>query len=74
MSQDLLCEDCPPVGYPTNKTRCDPCPRHDPILSVINQEREKVASWMMINGYVTGHGDTIEDLLAELETQIQPRR
>lgn len=23
-----LCEDCPPVGYPTDKTRCDECPRH----------------------------------------------
>lgn len=23
------CSDCPPVGYPTDKTRCDPCPRHD---------------------------------------------
>jgi hypothetical protein len=23
----LLCEDCPPIGYPTDKTRCDPCPR-----------------------------------------------
>jgi hypothetical protein len=22
-----LCEDCPPVGYPTDKTRCTPCPR-----------------------------------------------
>jgi len=22
-----LCEDCPPVGYPTDKTRCDECPR-----------------------------------------------
>lgn len=22
-----LCEDCPPVGYPTDKTRCLPCPR-----------------------------------------------
>jgi hypothetical protein len=22
-----LCEDCPPVGYPTDKTRCGPCPR-----------------------------------------------
>jgi Lar family restriction alleviation protein len=22
-----LCDDCPPVGYPTDKTRCDPCPR-----------------------------------------------
>ena len=24
---DDLCEDCPPVGYPTDKTRCGPCPR-----------------------------------------------
>lgn len=22
-----LCEDCPPAGYPTDKTRCTPCPR-----------------------------------------------
>jgi hypothetical protein len=22
-----LCEDCPPVGYPTDETRCIPCPR-----------------------------------------------
>ena len=21
------CDDCPPVGYPTDKTRCLPCPR-----------------------------------------------
>ena len=23
----VLCEDCPPVGYPTDETRCNPCPR-----------------------------------------------
>jgi len=33
-------------------------------------EREKVAQWMMQRGYATGHGDTTEDLLAELEWQI----
>jgi hypothetical protein len=22
-----LCSDCPPVGYPTDKTRCTECPR-----------------------------------------------
>jgi hypothetical protein len=22
-----LCSDCPPFGYPTDKTRCDECPR-----------------------------------------------
>ena len=33
-------------------------------------EREKVAQWMMQKGYATGHGDTTEDLLAELDWQI----
>lgn len=27
-----LCEDCPPVGYPTDKTRCLPCPRRSALL------------------------------------------
>lgn len=27
MQEPQLCEDCPPVGYPTDKTRCLPCPR-----------------------------------------------
>ena len=34
-------------------------------------EREKVAAWMMARGYATGHGDTIEDLLVELEWQVR---
>ena len=38
---------------------------------VAAQEREKVAAWMMQRGYATGHGDTIEDLLHELEWQIR---
>ncbi len=33
-------------------------------------EREKVAHWMRSMGYATGHGDTTEDLLGELRTQI----
>ena len=36
-------------------------------------EREKVAAWMMAQGYSTGHGDTVEDLLKELEWQIEDR-
>ena len=34
-------------------------------------ERERVAAWMMERGYATGHGDTIEDLLNELDWQIR---
>ena len=37
------------------------------------EEREKVAAWMMRQGYATGHGDTVEDLLKELEWQIRER-
>ena len=33
-------------------------------------ERQKVALWMIQRSYATGHGDTTEDLLAELEWQI----
>ena len=36
-------------------------------------EREKVAQWMMDTGYATGHGDSIEDLLKEIEWQVAER-
>ena len=34
-------------------------------------EREKLAAWMMAQGYATGHGDTVEDLLQELDWQVR---
>ena len=34
-------------------------------------EREKVAAWMIDRSYATGHGDTVEDLLKELEWQVR---
>ena len=40
---------------------------------VANAERDKVAAWMIDRGYATGHGDTTEDLLTELEWQIKER-
>ncbi len=36
-------------------------------------EREKLAAWMMRQGYATGHGDTTEDLLKQLDWQIDER-
>ena len=36
-------------------------------------EREKLAAWMIERGHATGHGDTVEDLLKELEWQIDER-
>jgi hypothetical protein len=38
------------------------------------EAREKVAQWMIANSLATGHGDTIEDLLAETVGQIQELR
>jgi len=40
---------------------------------VADAKREKLAAWMMRQGYATGHGDTVEDLLKELEWQIEER-
>jgi hypothetical protein len=40
---------------------------------VAAKEREKVADWMMQRALATGHGDTIEDMLVELEWQIREK-
>lgn len=32
-----LCSDCPPDGYPTDETRCLPCPRRPLQLAAVNQ-------------------------------------
>lgn len=37
-------------------------------------DREKLASWMLANGFATGHGDTMDDLLRELTWQIEELR
>jgi hypothetical protein len=34
-------------------------------------ERNKLAAWMIAQGYATGHGDTIEGLLEELRWQVR---
>ncbi|MRX31871.1 hypothetical protein [Aminobacter sp. MDW-2] len=42
---DELCSDCPPIGYPTNKTRCVPCLRRSPAPA------GQAAAWQQyING------------------------
>lgn len=45
----------------------------DFVFMVKKAERERVAKWMMEQGYATGHGDTIEELLKELELQVAER-
>ena len=36
-------------------------------------EKETVALWMMANGFSTGHGDSVADMLNELACQIDVR-
>ena len=40
---------------------------------VAEKEREVVANWIMDRGFATGHGDSIVDLLDQLEWQIAER-
>ena len=35
---------------------------------------EELAHWMLANGFATGHGDTMADLLKELRWQIDELR
>ena len=41
------------------------------VTRAVLAERNKVAQWMIQRSYATGHGDTVEDLLKELEWQVQ---
>jgi hypothetical protein len=43
------------------------------VQKAVEEEREKIAQWMSERGYATGHGDTVEDLLKELEWQAAER-
>ena len=69
MNQDdiirMAREACP---YTTDKTRGA---FYEGFLKGAVAEREKVAAWMLQRSYATGHGDTIEDLLVELEWQVK---
>ena len=45
----------------------------DDLGRMLAAERNKLAAWMIERGYATGHGDSIEKLLEELEWQIEER-
>ena len=40
------------------------------VQKAVEEEREKVAQWMVERGYATGHGDTIQELIKEVEWQV----
>jgi hypothetical protein len=43
-------------------------------LARVEQQREKVAAWIIAHSFATGHGDTLDDLLAELSWQVEALR
>lgn len=45
--------------------------RHAGLVEVM--PTNVIAKWMIERGYATGHGDNIEDMLAELEWQAKER-
>jgi hypothetical protein len=49
--------------------------RHDLTKAEMEVERlrEALAGWMLKNSYATGHGDTFDDLLSELDWQHAKR-
>lgn len=48
--------------------------KDEAIRKARDEEREKVARWIISMTLTTGHGDTLEDLLKELEWQIEEMR
>jgi hypothetical protein len=55
----------------TKIVSCPPLPELERFANLVAAaEREKLANWMIQRSYATGHGDTTEDLLQELDWQI----
>lgn len=44
---EALCSDCPPIGYPTDRTRCAECPRRMPTNDEMAAELE-TAGWTRV--------------------------
>jgi hypothetical protein len=40
----------------------------------MNSDKERLASWMIQNGFATGHGDTTEGLLLSLTWHVKELR
>jgi hypothetical protein len=66
-----LAEKCGIPEFDNNESQADNILRFAALVAAA--KREKVARWMMERGYATGHGDTIEDLLTELEWQVKEK-
>jgi hypothetical protein len=57
-----------PIGDAQDKLIAEMAAQPEP--EPVADERNKLAAWMMAQGYATGHGDTMEGLLEELGGQV----
>src|SRR5437868_2524520 len=48
---ETTCEDCPPVGYPTDETRCSECPRLGERAMTIDVINPESAILQQLQGY-----------------------
>lgn len=54
--------------------QCPKCRSTAAAAAQVIAAREQVAGWMTDNGFATGHGDTLSDLLRELTWQVEELR
>jgi hypothetical protein len=57
---ESLCEDCPPVGYPTDETRCTPCPRRFALTDLRWHTCTAADPWRSEMGKRGAHPDAVD--------------
>jgi len=71
MTKEEIIEIAKKCGWDNPATNM--MPLYEFAKLVTEKERELVANWLMRKGFATGHGDSIVDMLDELEWQIAER-
>ena len=72
MNKDKIIEMAKQVGFEEHQAKFDT--RFEPFAKLAaEKEREVVANWIMDKGFATGHGDSIVDLLDQLQWQIEEK-
>jgi hypothetical protein len=64
-----MAEKCGIPEFENNESQADNILRFAALVRAA--ERNKLAAWMIAQGYATGHGDAIEQLLEELRWQVR---
>lgn len=65
---NALCSDCPPEDYPTDKTRCLPCPRRADVSGLVERSETYLRDNILLKG--CSQHELIKDLFSALQTRI----